>query len=481
MKLKSVTNISHFCFLFYIIFLLDALCFKTKRNETLVNPQKGHLEENVAIASLSNRANLNNNFSSEINNVITNNERNFISVKLTKQSILPHKLYTYYGKISIGEYDVNEKIKTNVFNVLFDTGSSEFWVPYETCKDPSCLNHNKYVKSKTFRHKYNKTGMPSTLEIDYLSGKLTGFDGYDSVFIGDDLIVPNTNIAFATSVNIPLLEEFHWDGILGLGFGNDDSKSRGIKTFLDTLVDSNVMTERNLKNQFGYYLSETGGTVTFGGIDNNLKRSPEEDFVWAPITTEMGFWTIDLLGIRKEKAIPVEEMHNKKNDIIVKIEGFHDGGKKSVVDTGTFLIYAPKKTMENYLSDIKISSCEDKKNLPYLIFQIRAKEMKNIQSVAVIELVLSPDDYVIEFVDEKNSTRECMLGIEADEQSEEDQIDGWTLGQVFLKSFYTIFDKDNLQIGFVKSKKSVRKQTAMNASFTNLRTNTISKNYNGPL
>lgn len=481
MKLKSFKSCSHICFLFYIIFLLDALCFKTKRNETLVNLKKEQFEENVALASLSNRTNLKTNNISEINNVPINNERNFISVKLTKQSILPHKLYTYYGKVSVGEYDDNGKIKKNVFNVLFDTGSSEFWIPYETCKDPACLNHNKYVKSKTFRYKYNKTGMPSTLEIDYLSGKLTGFDGYDNVLIGDDLIVPNTNIAFATSVNIPLLEEFHWDGILGLGFGNDDSKSRGIKTFLDTLLDSNVMKDRNMKNQFGYYLSETGGTVTFGGIDNNLKRSPDEDFVWAPVTTEMGFWTIDLLGIRKEKALSVEEMRNKKNDIIVKIEGFHDGGKRSVVDTGTFLIYAPKKTMETYLNDIKINSCEDKKNLPYLIFQIKAKEMKNIQSAVVIELVLSPDDYVIEFIDEKNYTRECMLGIEADEESEEDHIDGWTLGQVFLKSFYTIFDKDNLQIGFVKSKKSGIKQTAMNASFTNLRTNSNSKNYNGPL
>lgn len=464
--------------------MLYVMALKNVKNETLSNVKKGQHKEDAPICSSQIKEDVKHEGISEdiseLNPTNTSNEKPFVSVKLTRQSIWHHKITTYYGQIKIGENDVNEKSQ-NVFNVLFDTGSSEFWIPYETCKDPACLKHNKYEKSKTFQYKYDRQGMPSTLEIDYLSGKINGFDGYDNVTIGNDLVIPNANIAFATSVTIPLLEEFHWDGIVGLGFENDDSKNRGIKTFLDTLVDSDVLGKRNMRNQFGYYLSETGGSITFGGIDESLKRSPEEDFVWTPVTTERGFWTIDLLGIRKEKAISLEEMRHKKNDIVVKVEGFHDGGKKSVIDTGTFLIYAPKKTMENYLNDVKINSCDDKKNLPYLIFQIRAKEIKSVQGLAVIELVLSPDDYVIEYDDEKNNKKVCFLGIEADEESAEDQIEGWTLGQIFLKSFYTIFDKDNLQIGFVKSKKGAVKQTAFNKPLTNLRTNIKNKNYNGPL
>ncbi|EAA16175.1 Eukaryotic aspartyl protease [Plasmodium yoelii yoelii] len=187
------------------------------------------------------------------------------------------------------------------------------------------------------------------------------------------------------------------------------------------------------------------------------------------------FKIVDILGIRKEKQ---PYMNERKDEVIVKYEGFHDGSNRSIVDTGTFLIYAPKKTMENYLNDLTINSCEDKHKLPYIIFQIKSKEIESIKGLSVIELVLSPNDYVIEYIDEVNSTKECIIGI----QSDEDNINGWTLGQVFLKSYYTIFDKDNLQIGFVRNKQTLNDETYLNESF--LRVNkkrNKKKSYNGPL
>ncbi|SCP03968.1 aspartyl protease, putative [Plasmodium ovale] len=417
----------------------------------------------------------------------TNDNNNTILLKLYKQDILSKNITTYYGQVVIGENSENK------INVLYDTGSTEFWIPFENYKGPNFNNtHNIYKRTKSFKYKYDKKGLPSRLEVNYLSGKIIGFDGYDTVKLGRDLSVSHTNIAFATDIDIPLLEEFKWDGIVGLGFENEDSRKRGIKPFLDHLKDDRILTDRKLKNMFGYYINDTGGFITLGGIDNQFKRTPEEEIIWSPVSTEMGFWTIDILGIRKE-TIPYMNERNEDN-VIVKYEGFHDGGSKSIVDTGTFLIYAPKKTMDGYLKDLVLTSCEDKNKLPYIIFQLKGKKMKTLQSFTVIEIVLSPNDYVIEYIDQVKLTRECILGIQVDEKNEEDYINGWTLGQTFLKAYYTIFDKDNLQVGFVRSRKATHNRnnshemkTYVNIQEITERNNSRGKSgkgsisYNGPL
>ncbi|KAL8271796.1 hypothetical protein Esti_004305 [Eimeria stiedai] len=121
----------------------------------------------------------------------------------------------------------------------------------------------------------------------------------------------------------------------------------------------------------------------------------------------------------------------------------------SIIDTGTYLIYAPSRVMENYLSDLRVSTCEDKNHLPDLVFQFEG--VSTNEGRTVVELQLSPDDYVLEFVDE-GGNHECMLGIAADDSEEQDGLSGWTFGQVFLRGYYTVFDRDDLAVGFVRAK-----------------------------
>jgi len=149
------------------------------------------------------------------------------------------------------------------------------------------------------------------------------------------------------------------------------------------------------------------------------------------------YWTVKISDVRVLHAGEDDAANRRKRAPICP------DGCKTIIDTGTYLIYGPEEQFRRVLKDVEVNSCDDRANLPNIILEIIGlKDDSGLDQV--VELVLTPDDYVLEF--DMNGVTDCVMGLAPDTEDT-----GWTLGQVFLKSFLTVFDREEGRIGFVRS------------------------------
>lgn len=185
-------------------------------------------------------------------------------------------------------------------------------------------------------------------------------------------------------------------------------------------------------------------------------------FMYAKVTKE-SYWTVEIMDIEITPAGADSSSKPKKTNIC---KDEPNGRCTAIVDTGTYLIYGPKDQVKEHLAGIVVNKCSDLESLPKITFVMYAGEDNE-----PARLTLEPKDYTLEFkvstqVDENNQPAvdcnveenrenndlcqsDCVIGIGPDEDT------GWTLGQVFLRSFYSVFDRDKNRVGFVRAKPRV--------------------------
>merc|ERR1719262_516029 len=174
----------------------------------------------------------------------------------------------YYGPISIGT-------PPQKFNVVFDTGSSNLWVPSKSCAllNIACKLHSKYDSAKSSTYVKNGTNFA----IRYGSGSLSGYTSQDSVSVGS-VTVPN--LLFAEAVKEPGVAFIaaHFDGIMGFGF--PEISVNGMTPFFQAALAAGMIKEA----KFAFFLAKdasaaSGGELTLGGADSSKYTG---DFTYTP-------------------------------------------------------------------------------------------------------------------------------------------------------------------------------------------------------
>ncbi|XP_047330209.1 aspartic proteinase A1-like [Impatiens glandulifera] len=184
----------------------------------------------------------------------------------------------YYGEISIGTPPQN-------FTVMFDTGSSNLWIPSSKCYlYPASHFHSKYNASQSRTYKVNGT----SAEIFHGSGSIAGNFCQDDVLVGG-LTIKNQDFIEARRLSGFVFKFTKFDGVHGLGF--QEISAGGVVP-----VWHNMMNQGLIQNPvFSFWLNrntkeEEGGELVFGVID---PRHYKGNHTYVPVTHK-GFWQFDM-------------------------------------------------------------------------------------------------------------------------------------------------------------------------------------------
>jgi hypothetical protein len=309
----------------------------------------------------------------------------------------------FYGEISVGT-------PPQKFKVIFDTGSSNLWVPSKKC-GLACLLKSKYTSSKSSTYAANG----KEFKILYGSGPVSGFLSQDNVMVGD---LEVEGMTFAEIDNVKGLglafSIGKFDGILGLGWPSISVD--GIVPVFTQLVNSGKLDQ----NVFSFYLPNDAsqkGELSFGGIDSSKYTG---DISWVPLSAET-YWQV-----------------NMDDGLTLNGKSVSDV-TAAIVDSGTSLLAGPTTAVKALAETLGAKplikgeysiDCDAISTLPDIVVSLNGKQYPIPASYYVI-----------------NSGSVCLMGvIGLDTPSPL-----WILGDVFMRDYYTVFDYENKRIGIAKS------------------------------
>ncbi|RMX68647.1 hypothetical protein DD238_005623 [Peronospora effusa] len=292
----------------------------------------------------------------------------------------------YYGSISIGS-------PPQLFSVIFDTGSSNLWVP-----NRKFGSHHVYDHDKSSTYKSNGT----EFSIMYGSGPVSGFLSQDSLQLGGLTVTDQ----FFAEVNVtkglgPAYYLGKFDGLFGLAF--DAISVDHLKTPFHRMIQNGLLDEP----VFAFYLGDRkDGELTFGGVDKSHYKGELEYVDVISVT----YWSVklDAVEAKGEKLTSVD---------------------KAIVDSGTSLIAGPKDQVaklaalvgaHKFIMGEYLISCSAA--APDISFVLNGKSY-----------TLTKDEYTLK------AGPICLfafMGIDIPAPT------GplWILGDVFMRKHYTVFD-----------------------------------------
>ncbi|KAI1316454.1 hypothetical protein EDD11_009944 [Mortierella claussenii] len=306
------------------------------------------------------------------------------------------------------------------FSMVFDTGSSDMWVPSQACSTLVCLKLMRY--NSTASSSYHVEG--KVLDVKYGDGShVSGVTGLDRLLISGVSIAANHSFGMA-SVDDSTIAKKGVEGVVGLGFGQM-AHVKGYTTVVETLLAKQMIVQPIVslwmgRQRMGGSTEGSGGALIFGGVDTTKYVG---NFTWAPVT-DKNAWKVKLDGV---------SIAGKNLDL----------SGEALIDSGTSLIVVPSRAGSIFHDHIPgaieapqvgwILPCNT--SVGDLNFTISGQQFRvPAEELVVLFRIPGYAEY-------------CKSAIDVSASASETE---WILGASFLKNVYSVFDYRAMAVGFAQ-------------------------------
>ena len=304
--------------------------------------------------------------------------------------------------------------------VLFDTGSSTFWVRSSRCTATECIGKSSFDSSKSSTYQTLPLTATSIETIRYGDGTFVNCTVNQDVLTLGKFSLLNQKVCEASNIitSVPST-----DGIIGIG-------PPGKRVVKSTDVFTNLLNQTGSAAVIGMWYNiqrnpgpGEAGEITFGGIDDTRFTG---DLQYYNLTTDRAHWQ---LGVTE---ITIEGDRNLVTN----------SPMTSLIDTGTTLALFPASIVEPIAAafqgrlvtgqGIYIVDCEKVSTFKPITFKFGA---------GTPSITLKPEQLVFRDSDT------CVLIFGTTNTASGNPI----IGALFLRNFYTVFDYGRERIGLGKA------------------------------
>ncbi|EGZ23491.1 cathepsin-like aspartic protease A1 [Phytophthora sojae] len=257
----------------------------------------------------------------------------------------------FFGSIGVGS-------PPQRFQVIFDTGSSDIWLPETNCAD--CAGSRRYSAAVSLSHE----ALDEPFRLEYGSGNASGRVVREqiSLFGGDaetDVLTLSGVHIGSASKTTKRLQRFQADGIVGLGL-----------EALALITKPSLLQSEPRLRRFSIYINPLPGALPpaqliFGGVDDTLPvaHAPLESgakVAWHhfPVVRypssrrAHGFWAIRL------NRLSVGSFDSRSDSSSKQLAGSGEGivavsAAVAIVDSGTSLLLLPRRAFDATIAEIQ--------------------------------------------------------------------------------------------------------------------------------